>query len=746
MSQKLFKYIIFFLAVSILPLLAQGKGKIRGIVSDSTNGEILPFCNVFLEELNIGASTDNNGYFVITSIPANRKYTLLITYVGYKSKQIEVFVAKSKITELNIRLNPASVLLHTIEKIGERIVEENAPDIGLDRITIQQMESIPKGVETDIFRSLQYIAGVNTTGDISARYNVRGGSNNQNLVLLDNVTIYNPFHAFGLFSVIDPEMINGIEFFKGGFPAEDGGRLSSIMRITTKEGNKFNFGGKASASFLTAKVFVEGPIPYGSFYVSGRRSHTREILKKFLNGKEAPFDFYDFAFRVSYRNTDPGFIDDSKWTISGFFSNDETDSDNPFRENFKWKNNLLSLRRFQVYESPLYSELNVSVSNFEGEVLPKLSAARAKRNVVNDFTVRMDFNYIFDSRDELGVGVSFKTIRTKLFFINPTGAETNISDFGGNISIYTKYKFLSNKKFGLDLGTRLNLEGLKSGGNFFFEPRINFTYRPWKPFAIKGAWGLYQQGITTITDETEVVSLFEPWFLTPEYLTPARAIHFNLGLSTEFIGNLKIDVEAYYKIMRHLPEINRDKKFSDDPDLVEASGESYGLEFTLKYLYDRFRFTSSYSLSYAYKSIDGWVYYPGYDQRHALRTLIEINLGKGWYFNTSWIYNSGRPFTPSVGYYDRLQYDDLGLGYYDPINSYKPFLILGDRNIHRLPDYHRLDFSITKKFVLYGVKFTTDISVINAYDRNNIFYFERDTGRRVNMLPILPTATIKMEI
>ncbi len=368
--------ILFTLLVILASIANAQKGKIRGVVADSSSGEALPFCNVFIEELNTGASADEKGYFIISAIPPNRTYNLFVSYVGYESKKVKVFVAKNKITELKINLVPVSIYLHTIEKIGEKVIQSNETDIGLDRISIQSLETIPQGVETDIFRSLQYVAGVNTTGDISARYNVRGGASNQNLVLLDNVTIYNPFHAFGIFSAIDPEMINGIEFFKGGFPAENGGRLSSIMRITTKEGNKFNYGAKASGSFLTAKGFVEGPIPYGSFFVSGRRSHTRSILKKFLNGSEAPFDFYDIAFSINYRNTDPNFIDDSKWILSGFFSNDETNNNNPFRENFKWTNNLLSLRRFQVYSSPLYSELNISVSNFKGEVIPKLSDAR----------------------------------------------------------------------------------------------------------------------------------------------------------------------------------------------------------------------------------------------------------------------------------------------------------------------------------------------------------------------------------
>ena len=189
-------------------------------------------------------------------------------------------------TKLKISLVPSGVDMNEIEISAIGIKKENATDIGLHNISIRELEAFPKAVETDVLRSLQYMPGVQFAGDASAHYYVRGGANNQNLILLDNITIYNPYHALGLFSSIDPEMINSIEFFKGAYPTEYTGRLSSVLKIVTKDGNKTKMAAKASLSLLSAKVLLEGPIPKGSYIFTARKSITSDVLKKFMNGKK----------------------------------------------------------------------------------------------------------------------------------------------------------------------------------------------------------------------------------------------------------------------------------------------------------------------------------------------------------------------------------------------------------------------------------------------------------------------------
>jgi len=362
------------LVLSIIPtelIKPQQTGNLRGFVTDSTNGEALVFCNVFLKEINAGASTNERGLYLIKSIPSGKEYEVTVSYVGYKTKTLNVFIQPSIVTQLDVKLTPLSVELQTIEKVGEKIIRENTTDISLERISVKEIEILPKGVETDIFRTLQYIPGVSTTGDVTAKFYVRGGSGDQNLILLNGVEIYNPFHSLGLFSVIDPDMINSIEFYKGGFTSEYSGRVSSVMDVISKDGNKNRIGFKGGLSFLTAKGLLEGPIPNGSFMITGRMSYNNEVLKNFFNEQTIPIDFYDLSFKLNYSSED--IFENAKFSVFGFLSNDNVDYQDPLREQFKWNNNLFGFEWLQIYDVPLFSRLGISLSSFEGEVIPNIT-------------------------------------------------------------------------------------------------------------------------------------------------------------------------------------------------------------------------------------------------------------------------------------------------------------------------------------------------------------------------------------
>ena len=735
----------FFLGIFSGASLAQEKGTLRGVVVDSTNGEALPFGNVVIQELKTGAPTNSNGYFLIPSIPAKKTYTIIISFVGYSTKTEKVYISPNKITDIKIGLVPTNIMMQPVEKVGERTIEKNATDLGLQRISMRSVEMQPKGVESDIFRSLQYIPGVQSTGDVSARYYVRGSPSHENFVLLNGVTIYNPFHAFGIFSVIDPDMINSVEFYKGGFPAEYGGRLSSVLNIITKDGNKNRFSAKASSSFITGKALVEGPIPYGSFIVTGRKSYSTEILRKFLNNQDAPIDFYDASFKLNYSN--PNFIKGSKFIVDGFSSGDKLISGNPLVEDLKWSNNILGMRWFQVTDSPIFFDLGLSMSNFDGEVIPKLSSAKPKTNNVSDLTFNMNFTYIYDSKDELHVGLDVKDLDTKLLLQNSLGATSDIGSHGTNIDVFAYYKFLRYSNFGANVGTRVELIGLSQapGSSFLLSPRVSFTYNLSPFITLKAAWGIYNQQITTLSDENEVISLFEPWIITPSYLKPSTATHYTTGAKIDFTDFLSLDVQTYYKVMQNIPTLNDQKILDSEPDLVSASGVSYGWEFQLKYEKDPLNITASYSLSWAYKDVNGWVYYPRYDVRNSFNIMLDYNFGGGWQASAVWIFNSGLPFTQNMGYYNKFYFDDF-YSNWQIYEGYSPYAILSDKNLGRLPDYHRLDLSLSKHFEISPLKFSVDISVLNVYNRKNIFYFKRDTGERVNMLPFLPTATLKIEL
>lgn len=733
-------YILLFFLISI-SLFSQDHGRLRGFVTDSTNGEPLAFCNVFIPEIGIGTSTDQRGYYLLNDIPSMNRYTILFSYIGYKTKEIDVSIQRGRITELDVDLVPSSYEFGTVEKVENKITQQDKMDLGVERLTLRDLESLPQSVESDIIRSLKHLPGVASTGDISAKYYVRGGTGDQNLILLNGITLYNPFHALGLFSVVDAEMVNSVEFFKGDFPAEYGSRLSSVMNVFTKNGNKNRISATSSLSLMTGKVMIEGPIDHGSFILTGRKSYSTAVLDNFLTEDDVPVDFYDFSFKANYANQE--FIENGRFSVFGFFSGDNFNDPKPRSEDYRWRNNLFGLEWVQIYDKPFFSRFQFSYSNFVGEVLSDGSNIKPRYNAVTDFTFAAEFTLVLESEDQITVGLDFKNIKTELEQENENASLVELSDFSGNYILYSKYELMRFDEIGIDAGLRMYMSGLSEKGGFSIEPRIKGFWNPVKPLLFKASVGSYRQEIATITDENEVISLFDPWTIYPDYLEATRSLNFSAGVEYFLSSSTNLSLEGYYKKVNNLAAINERKIFPDDPPLINGDGKSYGLESKVSVSLNQFTFSAAYTLSWAYKIINGVEFFPKYDSRHNVDLTASYLLGDGWKFGITWTYNSGYPFTPLRGYFDR--YEIVNFFEDNPAaDQYTIFTILGNKNTQRLPDYHRMDVSVSKEFELGFVRGEISGSIINVYDRANIFYFKRETGERVNMLPFLPTASIKI--
>ncbi len=737
------RYLHLILLITLLcsvQIFGQNRGTLRGFVTDSTNGEAVIYANVIIKNTTHGSPTNTQGYYFIPSIPAG-EHTAIISYLGYQRKEISVIIQPNKITQLDVKLSPQSIELKELSIIGEKSVRENETDLGLEKITIKDIELVPAGVEADIFRVLQATPGVSTTGDVTSKYYVRGGGGDQNVVLLNGATIYNPFHALGIFSVVDPEMISVVEFYKGGFAPDYGGRLSSILNIVTKDGNKNEFQGTAQASLISGKVAIEGPIPYGSFLVTGRKSYYSDILKKYLNESDAPFDFYDFSFKANFSN--PNIDRNGKFTVHGFMSSDIVDNDDPFIEDYSVKNNIFGIGWNKVWSSPLFSEMFISYSGFRAEVMPNLSKAKPRLNEVTDITGDWNFTYIYDNKDEFHFGLQNKIISTNLTQQNLFGNTIEYKQEGWDMNIFASYKFYRWEKLGLELGVRGKLIGLSEKRPFLLEPRASVTYRPVGDIALKFAVGRYSQEMVTISNEEELISIFEPWIIVPDYVAALQSTHYIFGFTAYLSDQLTFEFETYYKDLINLLEENDQKFTADFNDYINVDGEAYGFEAMIQYQSSWFFSKGSYALSWAYKIRNGERFFPRYDKRHNINLLAGIDFGSGWESSVTWNFSSGMPFTPIAGFYDRLDIIERG-GYYD-FSNFTGATFWGEKNSRRLPVYHRLDLSIKKKFRLGFADITLGASVLNIYDRNNIYYFDRRTAKRVNMLPFLPSVSIKAE-
>ena len=721
--------------------IPQGVGILRGIVRDSLTSEVLPYAHIYIKEINTAVGSDNRGYFIISSLPAKKEYTVVVTFVGYSPKLIKTSIEQSEITHVDIALAKSAIEVNNVYVFGERVAEE---EVTVRKFSITDIQNITQGVETDVMRSIQFEPGVQSAGDVSARYYVRGGASNENLVLLNETPIYNPFHALGIFSVIDPDMINSVEFYKGGFGAKYDGRLSSVMDIITKDGNRNNFGATAALSELTVKTALEGPIPDGSFILTGRKSYSNEILKKFTNDKSVPIDFYDASFKVNYSN--PEFLPISKFTFFGFVSEDKIDYKSMLHANFDWSNSNIGFNWFTAtHDSPLFAELTLYFSKFSGSELPNSSNSRHIENKLDDLTFKTDFNYVLSDRNEYYGGVKINYIKTRLLLSNSKGQLKDLGSEGTSFSGYAGYKLITIDKLKADLGSRFNILKLAESSSMFFEPRMNAVYSLLPTLKVKAAWGIYQQQLVTISDEDEVLALFEPWMVTPDYLKVSSAIHYIGGLEYNLNENLKATIEGYYKVMHNLAVINDELIYPTDQQLINASGESHGAELTLNYKTGRINAQLSYTYSSTIKKIRDIEYHPRYDSRNNVKFNMNSDLGNNWSASIGWNYNSGLPFTQILGYYNKFNPSDI-LNPSTWLTNYFYFPLLAERNAARLPDYHRMDMSVSKKVKFWSMNITIDLNVINIYDRENFFYYDEKTGERVNMLPFLPSIDIKVEL
>ena len=721
--------------------ISQGAGILRGVVRDSLTSEVLPYAHIYIREINRAVGTDNRGYFIVSSLPAKKEYTVVVTFVGYSPKVVMASIEKNEITHIDIALAKSDIEVNNVYVFGERAAEE---ELTVKKFSITDIQNITQGVELDIMRSIQFEPGVQSAGDVSARYYVRGGASNENLVLLNEAPIYNPFHALGIFSVIDPDMINSVEFYKGGFGAKYDGRLSSVMDIITKDGNRNNFGATAALSELTVKTALEGPIPDGSFIFTGRKSYSNEILNKFTNDKSVPIDFYDASFKVNYSN--PEFLPISKFTFFGFVSEDKIDYKSMLYANYDWSNSNIGFNWFTAtHDSPLFAELTLYYSKFSGSEIPNSSNDRQIINKLDDLTFKTDFNYVLNDRNEYYGGVKINYIKTTLLLSNSIGQLNDVGSEGTSFSGYAGYKLLNINKLKADLGSRFNIMKLAESSSMFFEPRMNVVYSLLPTLKLKAAWGIYQQQLVTISDEDEVLALFEPWMVTPDYLKVSSATHYIAGLEYNLDENLKVSIEGYYKVMHNLAVINDELIYPTDKQLINGSGESQGTEITMNYKTGWINAQLSYAYSTTTKRIRDVEYHPRYDSRNNVKFIMNSDLGNNWSANIGWNYNSGMPFTQLLGYYNKFNPSDI-FNSSTWLTNYFYFPLLAERNAARLPDYHRMDMSVSKKVKFWSMNITIDLNIINIYDRENFFYFDEKTGKRVNMLPFLPSIDIKVEL
>jgi len=735
-------------------------GTVRGFVFNKKNGEPVIFTNVFLKGTTMGVQTDVNGFYSITKVPAG-DYLIAVSAINFDSVSQRISVKANQIVQQNLYLKEKELLLKEFEISGDKDNEQNRVGASVTTITTKEMNKLPTiGAEPDLAQYLQVLPGVTFTGDQGGQLYIRGGSPIQNKVLLDGMIIYNPFHSIGLFSVFDTDVIRNVDVYTGGFGAEYGGRVSSIMKITTKDGDKKGIHGKVSASPFVSKVQLEGPLKKqkensaagSSFMVSGRTSYLKEsadLFYPYVDTAGLPFNFTDLYGKLSFSGENG-----SKLGLSAF----------NFRDKVKYRS--LQDLNWNTYgvgtsfvlipnNSGFVFDGSMSYSDYQ---ITLEEASRPSRNSrISGFNLGLNFKYFFGKND-FQWGVETIGFSTDYTFFNEVNREIKQEENTSELGIYMRYKAIIGK---LVLEPSFRLQYYASLAEASPEPRIGAKLNVTNNFRLKGAAGMYSQNLIAGVSDRDVVNLFYGFLSAPEN-SPSKfkgddvdsklqkARHFILGFESNLTKYLTLNAEAYYFNFNQLTNINRNKLYDDIPanadkpavyksDYILERGQSQGVDVVLKYEYKRLYVWAVYSLMKVTREDELIDYSPVWDRRHNVNFLVSYTFGKklDWEMNVRWNYGSGFPFTQTQGFYENINLSgDLGSNFTTSNGTLGT--AFGQLNNGRLPDYHRLDMNL-KKTIVTGERSLLEFTAgaTNVYNRENIFYFDRIKFERINQLPIL---------
>lgn len=752
---------------------------VRGFVYDQESGEALPFEQILLiptvkEQKVLGASTDVNGFFSIPKVNVG-DYLLKIEDINYKVYQKEVKITKATgITDLRIdMLAPDNV--NGIEEVEisaatkEKTTEVLMSQIKLDKKGIERIPSI--GAENDVVGAFSVTPGVVTTGDQGGQLYVRGGTPIQNKVLLDGMTIYNPFHSIGFFSIFETELVKNVDIYTGGFDSRYGGRISSVMDISYRDGNKKAFGGKISASPFLAKAVLEGPLYKskngggGSYMLSAKHSllpyTSKDLYRGINNGNGLPYEFTDIYGKVTFSSNQG-----SKTSVYGFHNVDKVTYAGIADLDFKQSGGGLSFLLVPS-GSPIFIKGHVNGSYYETNF--KEEGLEPRFSSIGGFDMGFDFTYFLKNDGQMDYGINLNGFNTN--YITYTEAKSKVQDenFTTEIGAYVNIKKVTNR-FVVQPGLRAQYYA--SLGTVSLEPRLGVKYNATDKMRLKLSGGRYTQNFTSASSDRDVVNLFNGFLSSPTNVqqtfvtasgnerSPKNGLqvswHGIFGLEYDLTKHLNLNIEGYYKYFPQLSNLNVNKIFEDvsefskesdvlKKDFLIESGESYGVDVLLKYSKDRLFLWGVYSLGKSTRW-DGFAsYFPVFDRRHNINLVGSYMFGKkkDLELNIRWNLGSGLPFTPTTGFYQPDNFSGGVSTDYTTTNSPNVSFLLGDFNSKRLPYYHRMDITVKKMFKF---KNKTDLEIIgaitNVYNRKNIFYVNRVTNDIIYQFPFLPSLGI----
>ena len=766
----------------LTPVRAQS-GDLIGVVRDSLNNETLPNAVVSLVGLGFRTLTDEFGRFTFVNVPEG-EHTLRVEYLGYRMGEVEVTNAVAG--AITVHLAPDAVQIEgvTVEASGQ--IAQVAAEVSQVTISPRKLGTLPTLGETDVFRALQLLPGVSGTNDASSGLFIRGGTPDENLVLLDGMTVYHVDHFFGVFSAFNSDAIKDVRLFKGGYPAEYGGRTSSVVEMIGKSGDNENFNMSAGMNLLSGRAVTEVPLGgKGSWLLSARRSYTDVIRTGLYNNifntlagtvEEAPapagpvggrgggggqrgnfqqqtiqpdFYFYDLNSKLTYNPTGSDVV-----ALSVYAGEDNLDESalgqeitgqngqtrlTPDRIDVSnWGNLGVSGRWSRRWASRFTTDALVAYSEYFSEASLDVTGSQFARgfredNNVSDFTARLDNVWRPFQASEVGFGVQLTRSEVKYSFAQLQGDSIRGSlDLGGEGTLlagYAQHRWAASDRFDVTLGMRL--VNYDQTDPLYWEPRMSAQYRLTDRVRVKGAWGLYNQFVKRVENEDVLEGSRDFWILAGDQLDPSSAEHRIVGVAYE-TPNYLFDVEAYDKILGGVSQFSTRARRAPGQNLLDfffsGTGRARGIEIFAQKKTGRLTGWVGYTLAEVEYELAGFndddPFPASHDQRHEFNTVASYQWGL-WTFSATWVYGSGKPYTIPEAQYPIELLDGRTFSY----------IHVGEKNGQRLPKYHRLDVSGTRRFETAGLFYEVNLSLFNAYGRNNVWYRQFDLSE----LPLLVT-------
>lgn len=761
---------------------------VRGFVRDASNGETIPYANVVIAGTRLGCAADEHGYYVISDIPSGKR-TLRTMMVGFKPLEIALQLGSEPVVTQEIFLEEQAIEMQAVLKTAERERFERQIESSNIQMTQQQIESAPAFVEADLFRSLQTLPGVMFQSDFSSALYIRGGNPSENLIMLDDIRIYNPYHFGGVFSTFNTDAIKSVDVSLGGFPVRYGNSISSIISVTNKDGNNQHFHSKGNISLLSSKLMLEGPISRGSYLVSIRRTYFdviyNELIRKTTSDpdQKMPYYFYDFHGKVNYRISN-----NTQLTLSGFCGDDILSSkEDQIKENFSGQTYVAGKERYEikfgnycttaklqtVFNPKLFSEFILASSRFRVKLYGDYEGnGTDAHDLITDYTLKGDLTWFLKNSHELKTGFELQQLQ---FQIDMRINNWQVFDYRRKSCFYSGYiqdDWEVTPLLNIQSGLRFTCYTLD---NYFrTDPRINGRYKLSENLNLKAGVGVYHQYFYTFNPEDvdffNYVRLIDLWFPIDSRYQPIRATHFIGGMEYLWKSRFTFSVEGYYKDYDHLLDLNELGDKAKNDDFLSGYGESYGVEFLMRKERGELNGWLSYTLSFAERCIEKpnasynqdeiyvkksyTTYPPSYDRRHAFTAVVRYGGFEKWDLSTRFTYCSGLPETPIIGWKN----DYAPEGGTISISSDK-FPVYAERNSRRLPPYFRLDVSASRTYRFTKWTLTPYLQISNVTNHHNILMYDYDLDAEydasgqlqpakrqgISMLPILPTLGVEFE-